>query len=86
MFEHAIKVVEVCLEAYKNGKLGYIRSIIGYINCKLNEEITAYIEMQLKKITPKVDLSVSQTIINTYDQELKKQQEHRERQLELYYR
>lgn len=86
MLEHSLRVVEVCLEAHKNGQLAHIKSMRGYIHHKLNEELTAYVEYHLEKLLPQVEPSTSQEIIDLYGQAIDAQKAYRESQLDLYYR
>ena len=86
MLEHLLRVVEVCLDARKNKKLDHIKSMRGYINHCLNEELTAYVFNEIEKLTPAPDKKVSQEIINLYQNESHKPNTFYEQELEKYYR
>jgi hypothetical protein len=66
MLEHSLRVVEVCLKARKQGKLNKIKSMLGFINHSLDEEITAYILNEQKKILPQINPEISSQIIEMY--------------------
>lgn len=72
MLEHSLRIVEACLTARKNKQLNHIKSMRGFINNRLNEEINAYIELQREKLTPQVSPQVSQMIIDLYTAALEK--------------
>ena len=86
MLEHLLRVVEVCLDARKNKKLDHIKSMRGFINHCLNEELNAYVFNEIEKLTPAPDKKVSQEIINLYQNESHKPNTFYEQELEKYYR
>lgn len=86
MLEHAIRVVEVCLESRKNGQLNHIKSMRGFINHALNQEIEAYVFKVQKQLAPAADPNVIEDIVDMYDEALKANKAYFEQQLNLYYR
>jgi len=86
MLEHLLRVVEVCLDARKNKKLDHIKSMRGYINHCLNEELTAYVFNEIEKLTPAPDEKVSQEIVELYQNALNEKHAFYENELEKYYR
>lgn len=86
MLEHLLRVVEVCLDAHKNKKLDHIKSMRGYINHCLDEELNAYVFNEIEKLTPAPDKKVSQEIVDLYENALNEQHAIYESELEKYYR
>lgn len=86
MLEHLLRVVEVCLDARKNKKLDHIKSMRGYINHCLDEELNAYVFNEIEKLTPAPDKKVSQEIVDLYENALNEQHAIYESELEKYYR
>lgn len=66
MLEHALRVVEVCLEAHKKGKLNKIKSMRGFINHALNAEIDAYVMNHIEKLMPEPSEKALNEIMEFY--------------------
>jgi hypothetical protein len=66
MLEHSLRVVEVCLESHRKGKLNKIKSMLGFINSALDAEITAFVLNEQEKMLPKTAPSVNRQIIEMY--------------------
>lgn len=66
MLEHLLRVVEVCLESRKKGKLNKIKSMLGFINHALDAEINAYVFNHIEKMMPTPSPAASDEIFNCY--------------------
>lgn len=66
LMEKALRIVDACLTAHKNGTLDHIKSMRGFVDSRIKAELTAFSELKVAEANKSINQDANTDIIDMY--------------------
>lgn len=66
LLEKALRIVDACLTAYKQGSLDHIKSMRGFVDSRIKAELTAFSELKVAEANKSINQDANTDIIDMY--------------------